>query len=261
MTLLLALCAGGAAAEQERANPLGALMDGIAQVRDIIDQAQSMKEEIMNTEIGPFIMAKWKETYDNPDYRIYIDGRDDPAELPITGKHAFVVLGYELANGEMTDELKARCDAAAHAAKAFPDSALVCSGGATGTNNPEGHTEAGLMKDYLTGTCGIAGERILTDEYAMTTLDNAINTFAILEEQEIGEITIVTSSYHQRRANLLYAVFGKIIRKKTGREISIVGNYSCEIEAAEGFAQADVWMTTIQLEEMIKTMLSGEKTE
>ena len=44
---------------------------------------------------------------------------------------------------------------AAIAARVFPDSILVCSGGATGDNNPERHTEAGLMKQYLAGTCGI----------------------------------------------------------------------------------------------------------
>ena len=110
--------------------------------------------------------------------------------LKLSGKHAFVVLGFELADGEMTDELKARCEAAAAAAKAFPDSSLICSGGATGENNPEGHTEAGLMKDYLTEQCGIAADRILTDEYAMTTAENALNTFAILKAQGIGVFTV-----------------------------------------------------------------------
>ena len=90
-----------------------------------------------------------------------------------------MVLGYELLNGGMTDELKGRCDAAAAAAKTFPASLLVCSGGATGQNNPQRHTEAGLMKDYLVDECGIAAERVFTDERALTTAENIIS---ILDE-------------------------------------------------------------------------------
>ena len=62
---------------------------------------------ILNDNIARSIAAHWKKVYLS-DYRLYLYGQDDPAELPITGKHAFVVLGYELKNGEMTDELKGR---------------------------------------------------------------------------------------------------------------------------------------------------------
>ena len=67
---------------------------------------------------------------------------------------------YLLPDGEMTEELVGRCKAAAAAAKAFPDSIIVCTGGATGANNPDGHTEAGLMKEYLVKRCGISRKRI-----------------------------------------------------------------------------------------------------
>lgn len=39
--------------------------------------------------------------------------------IPDTSSHAFIVLGYELKDGEMTDELKGRCKAAAAAAKMY----------------------------------------------------------------------------------------------------------------------------------------------
>jgi len=41
--------------------------------------------------------------------------------IPDTSSHAFIVLGYELKDGEMTDELKDRCKAAAAAAKMYPN--------------------------------------------------------------------------------------------------------------------------------------------
>ena len=146
--------------------------------------------------------------YLDASWPVLLYGTDDPSLLPVSGKHAFVVLGLQLADGEMTDELKARCDAAAAAAKAFPESVLVCSGGATGENNPARHTEAGLMKSWLTKHCGIAASRILTDEKAMTTAENALNTFEILRQQGIESITLITSDYHQRRASLCFCAAG-----------------------------------------------------
>ncbi len=165
------------------------------------------------------------------------------------------MLGLELENGEMQDELKARCEAAAAAAKAFPDSILVCSGGATGENNPEGHTEAGLMKDYLVQRCGIAPERIHVDERAMTTLDNAVNTFTILKNQDIDTMTVVTSSYHQRRANLLYETLAEIVRKTEGVSITVAGNYGCEAQTLSELEKLDARIAAMQLDEILTQFL------
>ena len=78
---------------------------------------------------------------------------------------------------------------------------------------------------------GYAEERVYTDENAMTTLDNAVNTFTILKNQGVDTITIVTSSYHQRRANILYETLAEIVRKTEGVSITVAGNYSCEAQA------------------------------
>lgn len=181
-------------------------------------------EEIDDT-VARSVAEYWKEVWLDPEYRLFIYGEDDPAELPVTGRHAFVVLGYALQDGEMTNELIGRCRAAAAAARAFPDSILVCSGGATGENNPDGHTEAGLMKEYLTGECGIAPERIFTDERAMTTEDNARNSLAILQQQGIETMTVITSSYHQKRGQTLYNAMAAVYRQEQGYSVEIVGNY------------------------------------
>ena len=170
--------------------------------------------EAMNDPVAAAVAEHWKKVWLDPDYRLFMYGTDDPAELPVTGKHAFVVLGFQLENGEMTDELKGRCDAAAAAAKAFPDSVIVCSGGMTGANNPGNHTEAGLMKAYLSDVCGIDPERILTEEKSMDTAENAVNTMPILREQGIETITIVTSAYHQRRGQTLYNAVAALYRQE-----------------------------------------------
>ena len=241
--------------KEERMTDLSTLLTDLAAEQEARMQVAADMKALEENELAAFILEKWNGIYLNPDYRLYIDGKDDPGILPVSGKHAFVVLGFVLENGEMQDELKARCEAAAKAAETFPDSILVCSGGATGENNPEGHTEAGLMKEYLVQNCGIAPERVFTDESAMTTLDNAVNTFTILKNQGIDTITIVTSSYHQRRANILYETVAEIVRKTEGTSIAVAGNYSCEAEAPEELEQYDARIAAMQLDEILTKLL------
>ena len=102
-------------------------------------------------------------------------------------------------------------------------------GGATGPNNTEGHTEAGLMKQYLTENCGIDAERISIDERAMTTQENAVNTFEILKEQGVRTMTIVTSSYHQRWGESVYHTLAELFRRE-GYAVEMIGSYSYETE-------------------------------
>ncbi len=187
----------------------------------------------IGTDLAFSIAEHWKKIYLDPEYKLLIRGKDDPSLIPVRGKHAFVVLGYQLQNGEMTEELKGRCDAAADAALAFPDSIIVCSGGATGSNNPENHTEAGLMKQYLSEVRGIDPDRIFTDELAMTTAENAVNTFEILMEQKVDTMTIVTSDYHQKWGQVLYNALAAVYRADYGYSAEIVGNFCFEIEPSQ----------------------------
>ena len=174
----------------------------------------------------------WKRYYLDPEYRLLYYGRDEVTLLSVPQEqaHAFVLPGYELKNGEISEELKGRCDAAAEAAKAFPDTLLICTGGVTGRNNPEQYTEAGRMKEYLTETCGIAPERILTEEDAMNTAENALNVYAMLRAHDVRTFTIITSSYHQQWAQFLYAVVGLIVEEQTGYRAKLTGNYCFETE-------------------------------
>ncbi len=187
----------------------------------------------IGTDLAFSIASHWKKIYLDPEYKLLIRGRDEPSLIPVRGKHAFVVLGYQLQNGKMAPELIGRCDAAAEAASVFPDSIIVCSGGATGSNNPDHHTEAGLMKQYLSEVRGIDPDRIFIDELAMTTAENAVNTFEILMEQNVETMTIVTSDYHQKWGQVLYNALSAIYRADHGYSAEIVGNYCFEIEPSE----------------------------
>ena len=175
-----------------------------------IDLAKMRKSNWQAYKVMSAVVSRWNALYANPNYPLsiyyggeYADTLED-AEIPDDDTHALVVLGLELADGQMQSELKGRCDAAAAAARSFPHALLVCSGGQTGENNPEEHTEARLMKDYLVSECGIDDSRVLIEERACTTAENARYTLETLRAHKIETMTIVTSSYHQRRAQVVF---------------------------------------------------------
>lgn len=268
LALTLALLALPAPAEEAREEaspaPKTEIADWRGLVSDLTGAWKSRKRidedvQAMNSEIARDVAEAWEQLYLLPGSRLYLYGTDDPASLPIQGRHAFVVLGFELRDGEMTEELKARCDAAAAAAKAFPASILVCSGGATGSNNPEGRTEAGLMKEYLVRVHGIDEGRIVIDEEAMSTVENALNTFEILKERGIEEITLVTSAYHQRRAQMLYSALAAFYRQTEGCAVTLAGNYCCDVKETGMFAGNDALIAGYQLEDMMRTLFSGQR--
>lgn len=189
--------------------------------------------------IARSVADHWKRVYLDPAYtlHLYDGGRSADALLgtaiPDSPTHAFVVLGYELKNGEMTPELVGRCDAAGAAASAFPHTLLVCSGGATGKKNPKKHTEAGMMKAYLTEHWNVDPARIHIDERAMTTLENAVNTLEILREQGVQTITLVTSGYHQCWGQVLYNAMAAIFQQTCGYPVEIIENYCFDIEPSD----------------------------
>ena len=245
LLLAAALVAGTAGAEgwqaaEKNVSRFGTLLNLL---RDSLEKplntaaAEAVLEEIRNESaadyaVGRAILEHWNSTVLDPGYRMFVwNGEQEAAELresglDFSGRHAFVVLGYQLENGKMTAELTGRCEAAAAAARAFPEAILVCTGGATGSNNPNRHTEAGEMKKYLVQHCGIRAERIFTDQEAMITLDNAVNGLKILHEQGIESMTVVTSDYHQRWGQILFNAVAAVYAEMTGTAIRIVGNYN-----------------------------------
>lgn len=258
MCLSLCLClsvscvfAEGTIGKEAQAPTMQTLLLSLAQAylqpsEEAVTRIDALVEQLENPMARP-VAEYWKKIWLDPAYRLLLHGQDDPAQLPVTGRHAFVVLGYELKDGEMTEELIGRCEAAAAAARAFPESILVCSGGATGENNPDGHTEAGLMKAWLMESGGIAEDRILVDESAMTTEENALNTIEILREQGVETMTIITSSYHQRRGQTLYYTVAEQVRQEQGYTVEIVGNYSFPVNILPFELQMEAMKAVFQI--------------
>lgn len=226
-----------------------------AAVDKVLEQIRGVSEA--DYEIARAVTDHWRAVWLDPFYPLYLYRGEEKAVTlersnpPIGEKHAIVVLGYQLENGEMKDELKGRCKAAAALAKSYPDAIIVCSGGATGPNNPDGHTEAGLMKEYLVRACGIDTSRIFTDESAMTTLENAENTFEILRAKGIRTITIVTSDYHQKWGQVLYNALAAVYAQRYGYSVEIVGNYCFPIEPEEDSYRSGHRIALSQLSSML----------
>ena len=272
--LLLLLTAGFTAYAEEYRIAKGSRIKYVRLLDDLLMLARktpaSYEETIWNDleeirrvsetdyEVASAIADHWQLVFLRGTYPFNIyDGQFAAAGLEETGVwdssyHAFVVLGYALQNGKMTNELKGRCDAAAAAARAFPNAVIVCSGGATGSNNPKRHTEAGMMKEYLTDECGLDAERIYTDEKALTTVENAVNTLRILMDHQVETITLVTSTYHQRWSQVLYNAMSAMYRQLYGYSVEIVSNYCFEIEPSNNGFKDDARMAISQLSTMLK---------
>ena len=204
-------------------------------------------------DIARAVADHWYAVMLDPEYKMY-QYRDELTAhelewsgLDFGGKHAFVVLGYQLDEGHMRPELIGRCDAAAAAARAFPDSYIVTTGGVTGGNNPDGKSEGGLMKTYLSGRCGIDADRIFAEKEALTTLENAVYSLRILQENGIEKITVVTSDYHQRCGQVMFNALAAIYAKATGYQVQIVGNYNYRARPDSAGPGSYLQMTAAQL--------------
>lgn len=201
------------------------------------------------------VAERWKEIYLDSSFRLYYDGVDDPSllRIPDPSKHAFIVLGYCLRGGEMEPELVSRCGAAAAIARAYPESVLVCTGGPTGGNNPDRHTEGGLMCAWLTEHGGLSGERVYAEEKALTTAENAVFSFRILQDLQIETVTLVTSGYHMRWALMVFHAVAEQNRLE-GFPVEIVGNWCCDVSPALGYDSMNASLAVSQLRSLLVTV-------
>lgn len=159
-------------------------------------------------QVDPKLAEKWTSimdywSYVNTDFTQYAGVLPDG--LPQDDSLCIVVMGYELAaDGSMKNELVGRLKTALASAQKYPNAYVVCTGGGTARKDKT-VTEAGQMARWLNKK-GIAKERIIVEDEALSTVGNAINTYKILTDAypQVTHLAIVTSDYHLARSCLLF---------------------------------------------------------
>lgn len=134
-------------------------------------------------------------------------------EKQIDKPGAVVVLGCRVRGETPSPMLARRLDAALETLSENPDAlCVVCGGKGSGENI----SEAEAMRRYLTER-GIPDERILAEDRSTNTRENITFAAELLKERGIDRVVIVTSEFHQYRADV-YA----------RRRGLIAGHHSCK---------------------------------
>lgn len=127
----------------------------------------------------------------------------DLAKLKKTkDNNAIVTLGYALnPDGTMNKILIDRLNKTLEVAKQLPEAMILVTGGV-----PKAHqTEGKLMADWLIKN-GIPAERIYQDNYARTTVENALFSRYALTKHHIKTAVIISSGSHVRRADAIFTI-------------------------------------------------------
>ncbi|EZP77241.1 hypothetical protein H839_06349 [Parageobacillus genomosp. 1] len=97
-------------------------------------------------------------------------------------------------------------------AKQYPNSKIIVTGGVP----KQGITEAEAMSNWLVSQ-GIDKDQIILEDKSTDTVENALFTTAILEKEEIKDVTLVTSASHMRRALTVFKEASDFYDKMNGK--------------------------------------------
>ena len=128
-----------------------------------------------------------------------------PDSLRTDDSLCLVALGFQLnPDGTMRDELIERLKVLLRASEQYPNAVIVCTGGGTAADDPSA-TEAGRMAEWLVSQ-GVDSARVIVEDHSVTTAQNALFTFDILEAQcpQVKQIAIISSDYHIATGTLLF---------------------------------------------------------
>lgn len=121
---------------------------------------------------------------------------------PKPGNRAIVTLGYALnPDGSMHDILLGRLETTRSLAQANPAALIILTGGVPQNRQTEGK----LMADWLVKK-GIDRSRIIEENYATSTVENALYSGYALARHQIQYATLVSSASHVRRGQTLLEI-------------------------------------------------------
>ncbi len=166
------------------------------------NQAESAKHMTKLDSLNPGKAADIKRILATVE-RVLATPLKEKADKGLLNDHgAIVTLGYALnPDGSMHEILIARLETTLAMAKANPDALIVLTGGV-----PMNHkTEGKLMADWLIAK-GVDKNRIIEENYATSTVDNALFSSYALARHGIKHATIISSASHVRRGQTLFEV-------------------------------------------------------
>ncbi len=154
--------------------------------------------------LEPSIGGKWTRIMDlwEAPVTVYDTLADD---LPVDDSLCLIALGFQLnPDGTIREELEERLKVMLAASEKYPNALIVCTGGGTAADNPSA-TEAGRMAEWLVAH-GVNPSRLIVEDRSLTTAQNAIYSFDILEKlyPQVKQIAIISSDYHIATGILLF---------------------------------------------------------
>ena len=169
------------------------------------DQARDEQAISVLSSVDSPLGEKWARIMDLWEAPVTISD-ELPDGLPGDDSLCLVVLGFQLnPDGTMREELIGRLNVVLAASEKYPNAFIACTGGGTAAED-ETATEAGRMAEWLEAH-GIDPARLIVEDRSLTTAQNAIYTFDILEEKypQVAQIAIVSSDYHIATGILLFS--------------------------------------------------------
>lgn len=120
---------------------------------------------------------------------------------------------------------------------------LIFSGAAQDKSGPS--NAAAMKKQAITE--GIPEEDILLEENAVNTEENAANTQALVRNNNLHSIIVVTSAYHQRRAGLEF-------QKRAGSDVTVVNHpvaHDRQWQASWYLTPSGLWLAASELVKVV----------
>lgn len=163
------------------------------------------------------------------------DHRVLPDDLPQDDSLCIVVFGYGLgADGSIQPELEDRLYVALNAARQYPNAYVAVTGGQT--SEVAGVTEGGQMAAWLRAQ-GVAESRLIVEDQALSTTQNAANTYKLLTSAypQVKTLAVVTSDYHVACAGVLLQVWSDYQSQVNGAPaLNVAAGVSCATDTPVG---------------------------
>lgn len=167
-----------------------------------------------------------------------------PDDLPQDDSLCVVVFGYGLGgDGSIQPELEDRLYVALNAARQYPNAYVAVTGGQT--SEAAGVTEGGQMAAWLRAQ-DVAESRLIVEDQALNTTQNAANTYKLLTSAypQVKTLAVVTSDYHVACAGVLLQIWSDYQSQVNGAPaLNVAAGASCATDTpvGDGMLSSQAW--------------------